>query len=975
MKKIILGILSVVMLSQSFTSFAAIKDRSEQLETLSDLIVQCEVKGISVPYQKLVYNIIERFEGYQQDDEANGEPEERINYNETALDNLYRQASDELNSYLNGEAYPVLDGESDYSIGYGHFNQAINDIPNFKKFGVDNVQYEIGPKFVIKGYGGWEETVSGTADAEETDGYMLLTADDSSSVVLSQTVYLKGGETYTIGYEYKGNVPNSQTLMVGVQGSETSAPYIASGSEDVWKTRAEKTYTATNSGTYAFVIRVKSVTAGIYVDNVYMNDSNGNNLLGDAGFEGETFYNIDYNYIETKVNDVLESAKNSDVNVHLLLSPHYFPEFVINDNPDMVGDSGFLPCNIMHPAALSVMEAYLRAVFSQIDDYSALESIILSNEVMFTTNIFGDFFREDYNAYLEKIHGTVDNMNTNYGKFFLTKYNSFSKVPMSVSATPEGYDYVNFNEDILTGWHQWMKNIIRDYTDTPVSIKMISNINDTESGFFARGTDAEKFATVTDWTGHDASAYYDSGTEAKIGKNMWYDYLKSTTGQTVFNSEDHIIADRSDEYSEVQARHVINDMWQGALHGRNVTGIWLWERSHNTTYDWYASISTRPDCVYGVGKTAYDLDRLSEEIAVLTDEQPKVAILYSKASRIYDTANATASLQKAYRQIQFAGYKTGFVSEYSLDKLSGYDILVVPRAPYVKKSVLDAIEDFITGGGEVIRTYSDSLKYDEYKKPSVNANILNNSVLYEGNALGAYLKTKSDVTISANNIVYQSAKDGDTYYVNLCNYNDDVENSLYIQDREVITAKELISNEFYSGIVKKETPTLIEIKTGIPQDVEDISSSENEIMWKSSDANTVGYNVYFDEKLVATVFEEVYSTSSEGLYTIKAFNSMGDESEGQKAIICSDRVKLVAEIGNNVEVEVSNNFTSELACNIEIAGYDTENKLVSLSGSKIVIPSDDKVNVKSSLYSNAVKYIISVKDPESTEVYVSVKKE
>ena len=97
--------------------------------------------------------------------------------------------------------------------------------------------------------------------------------------------------------------------------------------------------------------------------------------------------------------------------------------------------------------------------------------------------------------------------------------------------------------------------------------------------------------------------------------------------------------------------------------------------------------------------------------------------------------------------------------------------------------------------------------------------------------------------------------------------------------------------------------------------------------------------------------------------------------EGEKCSVnVFNKEILNVSIDTAVNTSVTNYTGSELQCDIRIAGYDKDNKLVSLSGSVMTIPVDENVNIKSSLYDNAVKYVVSVTNPENTVTYAMTEK-
>ena len=150
MKKRILSFFTVLCMMPVNSVFADTVDFSDKLAELKILMDECTESGIPVDYEIVNYVTIDRFESYINEDIENGMA--NVDYNISCINELYNEAKSNLEAYLAGEKTPfavnrpdmsniekrgsaLYDGENPaYSIGFGHFADAQNDIPNFQKF-------------------------------------------------------------------------------------------------------------------------------------------------------------------------------------------------------------------------------------------------------------------------------------------------------------------------------------------------------------------------------------------------------------------------------------------------------------------------------------------------------------------------------------------------------------------------------------------------------------------------------------------------------------------------------------------------------------------------------------------------------------------------------------------------------------------------------------------------------------------------
>ena len=437
-----------------------------------------------------------------------------------------------------------------------------------------------------------------------------------------------------------------------------------------------------------------------------------------AGLTDDDQFDISTAEIYSRIVPMLQKARDNNVFVSLLLSPHYFPAFLYGIYPDLkFGDNGgFLGYHIGHPVAKRVIEVYLRTIIPIIKDCDSLFDLCLTNEPTYQTSKTG-YDLPEWQAYLLSKFVTIANLNEQLG----TGYDSFEEVlmPPDTERSALANEWVMFNNIFFAGWHQWMTGIIKEYApDIPVDAKIMSYMSFAETSAW-RGTDYELFSEFCDFNGHDTWSNIDFDNFKTFYKTAWYDFVGDVKNAPIINSEDHIIGDRSQLYSDEENRLLTSfvgaDMWQGGIHGRDANTIWVWERSFDDASDFNGSILMRPECVASVGEAALDLNRLSYEVQAFDNTKEDVAILFADTARVYD-AWYTNSVLLAVEAAACAGKSVKYVTENTIGDLEDGCLLIIPNAIAVKSKTLTAVNDYAKAGNEVL-LMSKCMDWDEFGNP------------------------------------------------------------------------------------------------------------------------------------------------------------------------------------------------------------------------------------------------------------------
>ncbi len=421
-----------------------------------------------------------------------------------------------------------------------------------------------------------------------------------------------------------------------------------------------------------------------------------------------------------EVQKVLNRAASVGVAVNLLISPHYFPEWMLRKYPHLnKRRDGFLRYCLHAPEGQELLKCYATRVASLLGHQSALHSICLTNEPINVEEPC-PYGQALWHKWLQERHGDIDTLNQRWG----SNYKSIESIPLpdpfrltDVSIpSPLWYDFVRFNQDFFTRWHKILADEISRYgSGLPVHTKAMSwtFLNENDVRF---GVDAYLFSRFSPINGNDSVNFFSFGrgefAQGWLLNAMAYDLQRSCRDAPVFNSENHLIPDR--EVRRVPAEHIRAALWQGAIYGQSATTIWVWERTYDPKSDFAGSIMHRPLCAEAVGLTCLDLNRLALEVTEFQKAKPHVTLLHSLSSLVWDGVRHSDARNKLYTALTFHGVKVGFVTERMLEDgiIPQTRVLFVPSATHLSRLALSTLSRY---KGRVIWVGSERLlSRDEY---------------------------------------------------------------------------------------------------------------------------------------------------------------------------------------------------------------------------------------------------------------------
>lgn len=767
-----------------------------------------------------------------------------------------------------------------FFVGYGHGggteSSVLKEMNSLPEFGINTIQTEYGITGLFRTaylFSGWYDYIANGAsstykrstDAHSGNSAMMVTYNDklaaSHYFTVFQNVKVEPGKTY----EFKGWTKGKDVSKATVSAENFDNRIELNGSYD-WK-EFTKEYTAPVNATSTTVrIIVQDYTDAIYFDDFsFCEKGTTNNLLKNGDFETFNEDNVlelitDDDSIKKRWDFIIQKLKQAEednIAVDMLMSPHYWPSDFANVHPETkytgytyAEDKKvvFNEFNVNAPAARKAVEEYLRYIVPKIKDFKSLKSICLTNEPKFYPECCGDYYLDDWHEFLKERYGTIENLNKSYE----SDYSSFDDVSLlkSMEQPAKQYDYMLFDDKIFSEWHKFMADIVHELApNIPVHIKTQAYLytDYTRHHLFMGGIGYENYADFSDLNGCDAvNEIRKNNTNHPLNKLLWYDYMRSIKNAPIVNSEDHLNgSDIVEENLGLSSRpkdgiYAAQDIYQGAIHGRAMSQIWIWQRAYKAGQPGWGGIMFKPDAISAISETSMDLNRLAYEITALQNEKAEVGIIYCPET-IINVDTGMNAMYEAYQAAAYNGKNIGIIVKQQLEKMKNYRLVIVPGAKYISSDVLYALKDYIDNGGNVLILGENTMMKNEKNldnDKSLVDYIYNHSTVlpFESNTVTITNPTQDELfnavgelcdKIGISYVTVRDAKTGERVncidyniaiyngklLVNLDNLSEDKEVNVFVNGKRVDKATELRSgNEVGSNIeLKKYIPIMLQI--------------------------------------------------------------------------------------------------------------------------------------------------------------------
>jgi hypothetical protein len=356
------------------------------------------------------------------------------------------------------------------------------------------------------------------------------------------------------------------------------------------------------------------------------------------------------------IKSVLEAAAQHNMVCNLLLSPHYFPGWAREKWPstDVSGwrqqSNGFMPWTISDPHFRDVIAQHLAVTIPQVRDHPALLCYDLVNEAWY--RLMPDFRAEQWQEFRAQHSG-------------MNEWQA-----LSAFATQDVTDFIKW----------YVAEIHKHDIKHPIEMKTIStddvlNVDREAVGdeLTANGMDA-----MPSWPDHSGRLAADFAWPL-----LRHDFHRSLTpDKPIVDDEYHISGGTFD----MPAAYVRAALWALALHGRDTTSCWVFDRVDDVSIYWH------PEGVEALGHTALDFLRLGPEIHAFQRQRGPLAIFYGGTG-----------LTQAYLACLFQDLDVGVVTDKRIQqgRLGGYKVLVLPAGCEPQERTAQRIQAFKRAGGIV----------------------------------------------------------------------------------------------------------------------------------------------------------------------------------------------------------------------------------------------------------------------------------
>lgn len=518
----------------------------------------------------------------------------------------------------------------------------------------------------------------------------------------------------------------------------------------------------------------------------------------------------------------LDRAQKAGVAVNLLLSPHYFPEWMLNKYPELRKKrEGFLQYCLHAPEGQELIKRFVATLIGPVKNHPALHSICLSNEPRNEEEPC-EYATSEWRIWLKTRHGDITTLNSHWG----THYASFDDIELPdpfkqehATPTPIWSDYIRWNQEFFASWHRILADAVHAVApNLPVHIKVQSTTM-WMTPEVIYGNDPYLYSSITDISGNDGINVYTYGEQQFasewLSNALTYDLQRSMKDDPIYNSENHIMWEFDDR--EVPSRHIHTALWQQAIHGQSATTLWVWEKWDTPDSEFYGCILYRPACARVVGIVNCDLNRAANEVTALQEAPFQVEILHSTSALAYRERGYDTCFKSLYTALDFSGVKVGFVTERQLENgvMPKTSVVFVPDVKHLSNAAFAALKNY---KGQIVMLGDQLLGLDEYDKPRSDRLAFSSIPYNEKTALRDLWKSSATELAKLNikprvyvvddkgghvwGVEWRQVDTSDGTLINICNYlNNPVSVKLHVKGKGV-KAVDVLTGETISGVIR-----------------------------------------------------------------------------------------------------------------------------------------------------------------------------
>jgi hypothetical protein len=355
---------------------------------------------------------------------------------------------------------------------------------------------------------------------------------------------------------------------------------------------------------------------------------------------------------------VMDAAAAHGMACDLLLSPHYVPDWAVKKWPDLDPTgwrhetNGFMPWAITDPHLRDILARHLAVAIPRVRNHPALISYDLANEAWYRP----------------------------IPDFPAAQLEAFRRAHPGLSEFQAVADLTSQN---VTDWVRWYVHEVQKH-DPKHPIQMKTNATQE-----VVNVDREAVGDLLTANGMDVMPSWPDMSGRLAADFAWpllrMDFHRSLTPDKPIEDGEYHISGGS---FPMPAAYTRAALWDLALHGRDVTSLWAYDRVDTV------SIYYHPAAVEVLGHTALDFLRLGPEIHAFQRAQSPLGF-YCGGTEV----------EKAYFATLFQDLDVGVLTDKRIEqgRLAGYKIVVLPAGAELSDGAHKRLALFRKAGGRVVQ--------------------------------------------------------------------------------------------------------------------------------------------------------------------------------------------------------------------------------------------------------------------------------
>ena len=438
----------------------------------------------------------------------------------------------------------------------------------------------------------------------------------------------------------------------------------------------------------------------------------------------------------THLDRVLDAMEEAGIDVIVGTPTYAFPTWLAKEHPDILGVTKNGKELYGRRQNMDITNAsyrfYGERVIRKLLERSAHRKCVIGFQLDNETKHYdaaNESVQQLFVKYLKDRFGTCEAMNQAFGlDYWSNRINAWEDFP-DVRGTINGSlaaEFEKFQRKLVAEFLAWQAGIVREYMRED---QFITHNFDYEWHGFSYGVQP------------DVDHFQTSAAVDIAGCDIYHPTQDDLTGAEIAMGGDLMRSLKDDNYLILETEAQGFPMWtpydgqlrlQAFSHigsGANMVEYWHWHSIHNSFETYWRGVLSHDFAENATYKEAMQIgaefQKLSPKLTNLKKEN-KVAIVVSNESLTalkyfpIDVNNPQALtyndvMRWCYDTLYHMNVEVDFLFPQQMDKLSRYDVVVVPALYSAPESMLQALSDYAENGGELVVTFKSGYT-DEYVK-------------------------------------------------------------------------------------------------------------------------------------------------------------------------------------------------------------------------------------------------------------------